>query len=110
MEYGFNCDSRATDVYRLYYIYIKMEITHWYRNGSSEAFCKFCARNQGKAVSIKLINRSEPVRGELYNYGTYSYGIDPPKAGLSLLLTDRVIHPAYYCLEDIEDLRVGLDQ
>jgi|GEM_PF-526682 hypothetical protein len=105
LEYCFNCDSKATEVYSSYHIYTKMKIVCWYRSGSLETFYKFCAGNQGKTISIKLINRSEPVRGALY-----SYCIDPPEAGLFLLLTDRVIHSAYYGLEDIENLHIGLNE
>jgi hypothetical protein len=103
--YRFNCNSKATEVYRSYHIYTKMKIICWYRSGSLETFCRFCDGNQGKTISIKLVNRSEPVRGALY-----SYCIDPPEAGIFLLLTDRVIHSAYYDLEDIENLRIGLNE
>jgi hypothetical protein len=83
-----------------------VKVICWYKNGSLDAFRQFCIQNQDKKISVKLTNRSEPVIGALCNYG-----IDSSKAsGLFLLLTERVIHPAYYGLEGIESLHIGLDE
>jgi hypothetical protein len=81
-----------------------MLVTCWYKNGSLDAFRQFCIQNQDKPISVKLTNRSEPVIGALHNYCLNS----SKAAGLFLLLTDRVIHPAYYGLEGIESLHIGL--
>jgi len=65
-----------------------------------DAFRQFCIQNRGKPISVKLTNRSEPVMGALHNYHLASSKAD----GLFLLLTDRVIHPAYYGLDGVESL------
>jgi hypothetical protein len=83
-----------------------MKVTCWYKNGSLDAFRQFCNQNQDKPVSVKLTNRSEHVTGALH-----SYYLNSQKAtGLFLLLTDRVIHPAYYGLEGIESLHIGSNE
>jgi hypothetical protein len=83
-----------------------MKITCWYKNGSLDAIRQFCTQNQDKPISVKLTNRSEHIIGALY-----SYCLDPSEeAHLFLLLTDRVTHPAYYCLEGIESLHIGLNE
>jgi hypothetical protein len=64
----------------------------------------FCIQNQDKQISLKLISRSEPVKGALYAYRLDSLDV----AGIFLLLTDRAIQPAYYCLDGIESLHAGL--
>jgi hypothetical protein len=81
-----------------------MKISCWYKNGSLEAFRQFCAQNQNKPISVKLISESEPVKGILYNHRIASLNA----AGLCLLLTDRTTHPAYYCLDGIESIHTGL--
>ncbi|VVB67169.1 Uncharacterised protein [uncultured archaeon] len=89
-----------------YCMYDKMKIVCWYKNGNLETFRQFCVQNQDKPISIKLTNRSEPVKGALY-----SYRFDFSEAAhLFLLLTDRVTHPAYYGLEDIESLHIGFSE
>jgi hypothetical protein len=82
-----------------------MKITCWYKNGSLDTFHQFCAQNQDKPISVKLTNRSEPVIGALCNYY-----LNSKAAGLFLLLTDRVIHPAYYGIENIESLQIGFNE
>jgi hypothetical protein len=57
-------------------------------------------------ISVKLTNRSEPVKGALHSY----YLNSSKAAGLFLLLTDRVFHPAYYGIEGIESLHIGFDE
>ena len=79
-----------------------MLVTCWYKNGSLKAFRQFCTQNQDKTVSIKLTNRSEPVKGALCNYSLNSSKAE----GLFILLTDRVFHPAYYGLEGIESMHI----
>ncbi len=37
----------------------------------------------------------------------YSYRLDSQEAGLFLLLTDKVVHPAYYGADCIESLHIG---
>jgi hypothetical protein len=97
---------QAIQVYRSYYIWKKMKITCWYKNGSLDAFRQFCTQNQDKPISVKLTNRSEHIIGALD-----SYCLDPSEeAHLFLLLTDRVTHPAYYGLEGIESLHIGLNE
>jgi hypothetical protein len=83
-----------------------MKITSWYKNGSFDTFSQFCIQNKGRPISVKLINRSEPVRGSLHSYRLSSSNA----AGLFLLLSDRVIHPAYYGLSCIESLHNGFDE
>jgi hypothetical protein len=83
-----------------------MKITRWYKNGSLDAFRQFCIQNRDKPISVKLTNRSEPIKGALYSYGLNS--LEP--AGLFLLLTDKVTHPAYYGLECIESLHIGFNE
>ena len=80
-----------------------MKITCGYNNGSLNAFHEFCVQNQDKSISLKLISRSEPVKGALYSHCVGSLNAD----GLSLLLTHVVDHPAFYCLDDIESLHKG---
>jgi hypothetical protein len=83
-----------------------MNNTCWYKNGSIEAFHRFCVQNQDKKIALKLRNRSEPVIGALCSYCHNS----SKAAGLFLLLTEKVFHPAYYGLEGIESLHIGLDE
>jgi len=103
MKFAYNA-VQAILVYRSYHIQNKVKVTCWYKNGSLEAFRQFCIQNQDKPISVRLSNRSEPVRGALYNY----YLNSSKAAGLFLLLTDRVTHPAYYGLDGIESLHIGL--
>jgi hypothetical protein len=72
-----------------------MIVTRWYKNGSLDAFRWFCIQNKDKPISVKLTNRSEPVVGALHNYCLAS----AKASGLFLLLTESVIHPAYYGLK-----------
>lgn len=95
-------NSAQSNIYRSYHIQNKMKITCWYKNGSLDAFRQFCIQNQDKPISVKLTNRSEPVMGALYNHCLNS----PKAAGLFILLTDRVIHPAYYGLDCVESLHI----
>jgi hypothetical protein len=83
-----------------------MKVTCWYNNGSLEAIRQFCIQNRDKPISVKLTNRSDPIIGALHNYHLTS----SKAAGLFLLLTDRVIHPAYYGLEGIESLHIGFNE
>jgi len=83
-----------------------MKITCWYKNGCLDTFRQFCIQNQDKPISVKLTNRSEPVKGALHSY----YLNSSNAAGLFLLLTDKVIHPAHYGLEGIESLHIGFDE
>jgi len=77
-----------------------MKITNWYRNGSAYAFQKFCIQNRNRPIFIKLINNSEFVKGLLHGYRFRP----SEKAGVYILLTDTVIHPAFYPLEDIRSM------
>lgn len=96
----------AIKVYRSYHIRRRMKITSWYKNGSLDTFRMFCNQNRDRPISVKLTNRSEPVRGALHGYC-----LDSSKAaGLFLLLTKRVIHPAYYGLACIESMHIGSDE
>jgi hypothetical protein len=97
---------KAIQVYRSYHMYHKVLVSCWYKNGSLEAFHQFCIQNQDKPISIKLMNRSEPVKGALCNY----YLNLPRAQGLFLLLTDSVFQPAYYGLEGIESLHLELNE
>jgi hypothetical protein len=83
-----------------------MKISCWYKSGNVETLHQFCIQNQDKPISVKLANRSEPVKGALHSYNLNS----SKAAGLFLLLTDRVIHPAYYGLAAIESLNIGFDE
>jgi hypothetical protein len=80
-----------------------VKITCWYNNGSKRAFNDFCVQNQGKSVSLNLINGSEPVRGTVYRH----IDLDALK-GIFILLTQAATHPAFYCLEDIESLHARI--
>jgi hypothetical protein len=53
-----------------------------------------------------MTNKSELVTGALYSHCLKS----SKAAGLFLLLTDRVIQPAYYGLECIESLHIGRNE
>jgi hypothetical protein len=81
-----------------------VKIKCWYRNGSLRAFHDFCIQNRGKSVSLNLINKSEQIRGTIYHHNIDS---DDFK-GVFLLLTEAATHPAFYCLEDIENLNAGV--
>jgi hypothetical protein len=83
-----------------------MKITCCYKNDSLDTFRQFCIQDQDKPISVKLTNRSEPVKGALHSYDLES----SKAAGPFLLLTDRVIHPAHYGLEGIESLHIGFDE
>jgi hypothetical protein len=83
-----------------------MKVTCWYKSGSLDAFRQFCIQNQDKPISVKLTNRSEPVKGALYKYCLDS----SETAHLFILLTDRVTHPAYYGLGSIESLHIGFGE
>jgi hypothetical protein len=80
-----------------------VKITYWYSNGSLNAINNFCVHNQDKSISVKLISRSELLKGALYIRCTGSLNAE----GLSLLLTRVANHPAFYCLDDIQSLRMG---
>jgi hypothetical protein len=77
-----------------------MRVTDWYKNGCIDTFQEFCNQNQNKLISIKLANHSELVKGILH-----SFLIKPLEvAGVFILLTDVVLHPAFYSLYDIRSL------
>ena len=83
-----------------------MKVICWYKNGSLDTIRQFCIQNRDKPISVKLTNRSEHVIGALY-----SYYLDYSEAAyLFLLLTDRVTHPAYYSLKDIESLHIEFNE
>jgi hypothetical protein len=96
--------TQAIQVYRPYHIWNKMKVTCWYRNGSFDAFRLFCSQNRDKPISVKLTNRSEPINGAIYSDCLNSSEIN----GLFLRLTDRVTHPAYYGLDSIESVHIGI--
>jgi len=75
-------------------------VTNWYRNGSLNAFRKFCIQSRKKIVSVMLVKRSEPIKGILYRYRFLPF----ESAGIYLLLTNEANHPAFYSLYDIESL------
>ena len=78
---------------------IKVRVTDWYKNGSLNAFRKFCIQSRKKLVSVKLVKGSEPV-GILYRYRFLPF----ESAGIYLLLTNVANHPAFYSFYDIESL------
>jgi hypothetical protein len=45
-----------------------MEITCWYKNGSLDTLRNFRNQNQDKPISVKLIKKSESVKGALHGY------------------------------------------
>lgn len=98
--------AQAIRVYRPYHICKKMKVTCWYKNGSLDALHLFCIQNQDKPISVKLTNRSDPVRGALYTY----YLDSSETAYIFLLLSNKVTHPAYYSLEDIESLHIEFNE
>ncbi|MDD1741735.1 MAG: hypothetical protein LUQ47_00220 [Methanotrichaceae archaeon] len=77
-----------------------MRITDWYKNGSFNAFRKFCIQSRNRLVSVKLTKGSEPIKGILYRYRFLPF----ESAGVFLLLTKAVNHPAFYSLYDIESM------
>ena len=83
---------------------MEVKITSWYSNGSPRAFHDFCLQNQGKSISLKLINESVQVKGIVYRYIVESGDSN----GIFILLNRAVTHPAFYCLEDIECLHSGI--
>ncbi len=76
-----------------------MKITDWYKSGDMETFRKFCNQNRRKLISVHL-KSSELVEGLLYDHRFKS--IDT--AGIFILLTNAVVHPAFYALSDITSL------
>lgn len=76
-----------------------MKIHSWYSNGSLSAFYKFCNQNRCRTIWVKLRDRSELVKGVLYKHNTQMKG-----DGVYILLNPSIIHPAYYCMEDIESI------
>ncbi len=76
-----------------------MKVTNWYRNGDLDIFRKFCAQNRRKLISVQL-NSSELVKGILYDHHFKPF----EAAGVFILLTNAVIHPAFYALSDIVSL------
>jgi hypothetical protein len=96
--------AQAIQVYRSYRIKNKVKLTCWYKNGSFDTFRLFCNQNRDKPISVKLTNRSEPINGAIYSDCLNS----SEKEGLFLLLTDRVTHPAYYGLDAIESVHIGI--
>jgi len=77
-----------------------MRNNNWYRNENIDTFRKFCIRNRNKLISLRLIENPEPIKGVLYDYR-----LEPlATAGIFILLTDVVIHPAFYSLDDLESL------
>jgi hypothetical protein len=95
---------KAIQVYRSCSIRNKIKVTCWYKNGSFDALRLFCTQNQDIPISVKLTNRSEPINGAIYRYCLNS----SETKGLYLLLTDRVTHPAYYGLDCIESVHIGI--
>lgn len=79
---------------------VKMRVTNWHRNDSIDAFGRFCDQNRNELISIRLIGVREVINGVLY-----SYRLRPlVTAGIFILLTRAVIHPAFYSLDDLESL------
>jgi hypothetical protein len=83
-------------------MYVEVKINCWYNNGSLDTFRDFCIQNQNRKIYVKLASRSEPVKGTLYAYRLDSLA----GAGIFLLLTNKVNHPAYYSLDSIENVHV----
>jgi hypothetical protein len=77
-----------------------MKNISWNRRDGLDAFHRFCAQNKGRSVVLELMDRSQTVKGTLYNHS-----LGPMEAGLSLLLTRRVTHPAYYSLERVHSIQ-----
>jgi hypothetical protein len=77
-----------------------MRIKNWYRNDNIDTFRRFCIHNRNKLISLRLIDDIEPIKGILYDFR-----LEPlATAGIFILLTDVVIHPAFYSLDDLESL------
>ena len=85
-------------------MHVEVKINCWYNNGSLDTLRNFCIQNQNRTISIKLFSRSEPVRGALYTYRLDSLD----GAGIFLLLNNKVIHPAFYCIDSIESVHADL--
>jgi hypothetical protein len=83
-------------------MYGEVKINCWYNNGSLDTFRALCIQNQNRQISVKLANRSEPVKGTLYSYRLESF----EAGGVFLLLTNKAIHPAYYSLDCIESVHI----
>jgi hypothetical protein len=81
-----------------------MKVTNWYENGDLDAFHKFCTENRRKLISVQLkcpeIEGKTRVKGILHDHR-----LKPSEtAGVYILLTNVVFHPAFYALSDIESL------
>ena len=83
-------------------MHVGVEIDCWYNSGSLDTLRDFCIQNQDRQISVKLASISEPVKGALFSFRLDSLG----GAGIYLLLTNKVIHPAYYSLDSIESVHV----
>ena len=81
-----------------------MKVTNWYKNGDLNAFHRFCTENKRKLISIQLINPK--IEGKVSLKGIlYDHRLEPSiMAGVYILLTNVVAHPAFYALSDIESL------
>jgi len=79
---------------------VKMRVRNWYRNDNIDAFRRFCDQNSNEQISIRLIGDIEPINGVLYDYRLRPL----VTAGIFILLTRLVIHPAFYSLDDLESL------
>ena len=76
-----------------------MKIINWYKNGELDAFRKFCIQNRRKLISVHL-NNSEVVKGVLHDHHFKPF----EAAGVFILLTSVVVHPAFFALSDITSL------
>ncbi len=76
-----------------------MKVTNWYRNGDLNSYLKFCTQNRRKLISIHL-NSSEVVKGVLHDHHFKPL----ESAGVFVLLTNVVVHPAFFALSDITSL------
>jgi hypothetical protein len=76
-----------------------MRVTDWYKNGDLEAFREFCTQNRKKLISIHT-ERLEIVKGILYGHLFKHFKM----TGVFILLTVKVIHPAFYDLHEIASM------
>jgi hypothetical protein len=78
-----------------------LSVQIWRKNDNLDRFQRFCRQNRNKPISVELMDDLGSVNGVLYDYRLRPSGA----AGIFVLLTPVVIHPAFYSLDDLESLR-----
>lgn len=77
-----------------------MRIQSWRKNDHIDRFQLFCYQNIDKPISVEMINDPKPIKGVLYDYCFQPLWA----AGIFVLLTPVVIHPAFYSLDNLKSM------